>query len=88
MLFVANNGNGFIAAVIAVAFFSFVVIIPPIIGYDMIQSYRHPNWGWFLLIGYPIILTCLIVTYSFYKKNINHIHQAHHHHTHLIQEIV
>jgi hypothetical protein len=89
MLFVANNGNTFIVALIAVAFFGFVIIIPPIIGYDMIQSYQHPNWGWFLLIGYPIIFISLIVTYALYKKNTNHIHHTHHtyHHTQLLQDI-
>lgn len=88
MLFASTNGNGFVVALIVTAFFAFIFIIPPIIGYEMIQSNQHPNWGWFLLVGYPIILIALIAAYAWYNKKItNHINHTHHH-TQILQEIV
>jgi hypothetical protein len=90
MLYVSTNGNGFVVALIVAAFFAFVVIIPPIIGYEMIQSNQYPNWGWFLLVGYPIILIGLTTIYAWYKKITNHTHHIQHtqHHTQLLQENV
>lgn len=79
MLFVSSSGNGFVVALIVAAFFAFVVIIPPIIGYEMIQSNQYTNWGWFLLTGYPIILISLIVAYAWYNKKITqHINHVQH----------
>jgi len=75
---IVGNAGGIVASIVltiaAAIFFG-----PPIIGYFMTQSYVddgkivHPSnaqLGWFLLIGYPIILIllCIAIIWWWYNK--------------------
>jgi hypothetical protein len=77
IIFGFGDGEG-LAISIALMIATAIMVGPPIVGYFMTQSYvdydgklvpaSNPPLGWFLLIGYPIILVCICIAIWWYKK--------------------
>lgn len=64
------DGEGLVVSILLMVIAA-IIFGPPIIGYFMIQSVDDASkqLGWFLLIGYPIILILLcILSIWWYKK--------------------
>jgi hypothetical protein len=76
-----TDGEGLVISILLMAVAA-IFFGPPIVGYFMIQSYvdnttgktvpaSNPKLGWFLLIGYPIIIILLCIAIWWYNKKTN-----------------